>query len=310
MAKLLTQRNVLVALASFILVWYVVVHRNVSEHMTGVPRLSEAEKTEVMKVLFDAVMPNPNALAPVPSDNGKKLLAFLDQNQITKIDDKFMKSLREIVKLLAEEGHPVAVRYSPSPDDLKKAVRTVGKMIIALLIGTYADTYEKLKEPPTETEFRLQLIKSARTDNTVDRVLNIIELQKTAGEHAAARIAKVDEEIKEYRARIAREMSSTEIAAGRKSIEANLSYWENSIKRDKLQVKTTNFTHTTVGPEPLNSSSPIMAEIISITYKYYFGSPVTQANIISGAATAAVATLGSLGTIAVVAVIVYFVFLR
>lgn len=310
MKKLLTQRNVLIAVASFILVWYVVVQQKVSEHMTGAPRVSEADKMAIEVTIVNSIIPPPKGReAPKLSAEAKKQLAFLEQNPITAIDDKFMSNLTEIVKLLAKNNEPLFQQLAKNPDELKKAARSVGNIVVANVIWRYADAYEKLKAAPTQSEFKEQLGGILAEDPLMKNIIDQLGYIKSANQMFPTDIERNQQEFDKLKSDYSKLPPIIQQATA-KDYKARVSMYETRLSIMNEQVRVGSFVIGVAGENPIQSNSPIVNQIFDIAYKYYFGEVVSASNIASGAWTALVATFGSLGAIAVVGAIVYFVFLR
>ena len=312
MAKLLTQKNVLIAAASFILIWYAVVHQRVKENMTDAVRLSEKEKTSVTEALIQSMLPPPPGVKPVElTADAKKFIAFLEQNPVTAIDDKFMSKLTELAKKMSTNDFFIR-KMLEDPDFIKKASRGVASMVVANVIWVYADTYEKLKEAPNPSEFKEQMNNLLLSDPRFQPFIDTLKNNLT-------REPDITKNIINNQQHLDRLESEVNSAPGwirdmlRNSFQPIRNMHQKNIDSSKSELDVLGIQKAALGPNnyPLSGSvSPLVNQIFDIAYKYYFGELVSTSSIVSGAWTALVATFGSLGAIAVVGAIVYFVFLR
>lgn len=312
MAKLLTQRNVLVAMAAFILIWYVVVQQKVSEHMTDVKPLTNEDKKNITDYILMSISNQSEADKIKLSAEAKKFLTFLDQNQLTSVNDKFIEKITEMVKRMSTND-VLMRKILENPDNIKKGVRKAGQIVISNIIWEYADTYEKIKQAPTPTEFKEQmtrlLLNNEKLKPLFDTLKNNAEVDTSEG---AKRIQQLQDELLHLETQL-----KSAPAFLRPQFERQVAERRLQINQRMDQIKTRldalALQKSTLGPNtyPLGSSvSPLVNQLFDIAFKYYFGEVYSGASIASGAWTAIIATVGSIGAIAIVAAIVYFVFLR
>jgi hypothetical protein len=312
MVNLLKQKNVLIAVASFLLIWYVVVHRKVSEPMTGAARASEADKKAIADTIIQTILPPPKDVKPPElTAEAKKQIDFLLQNPLTAIDDKFMSKLTEIAKTVSQNDFFIR-KLMEDPDFVKKATRGITQLVTAHAIWAYADTYEKLKEAPTQSEFKEQMSRLFLDDPKFRPIIDGLKINLTQEPEIVKRIAEVE----------ARKKQSNDLWAAQPAFvrqhfpqshanqQAEL---ERQLSQNKLGLDMITVQKSALGENnyPLSGSmSPLVNQIFDITYRYYFGETYTASSIVNGAWIAMVATFGSMGAIAVVGAVVYFVFLR
>lgn len=312
MAKLLTQKNVLIAVASFLLIWYAVVHQRVKEHMTGAARLSEKEKSSVIDAVIQSMLPPPPGVKPVElTADAKKFVAFLEQNPVTTIDDKFMAKLNDLAKKMSTNDFFLK-KMLEDPDFIKKSSRGVASMVVANIIWAYADSYEKLKEAPTPSEFKEQLNTLLLSDTRFQPIIGMLKNNLTREPEITQRILENQQRIDKLDNEVNSAPTAFRNIHRQTQIPMRNTYQKN-IEGAKSELDVLSMQKATLGPDnyPLAGSvSPLVNQIFDIAYKYYFGELVSTSSIASGAWTALVATFGSLGAIAVVGAIVYFVFLR
>jgi uncharacterized protein YdcH (DUF465 family) len=282
---------------SFLLIWYAVMHQKVKEKMTGAVRLKEDDKKKITDFIILSIANPAESKKIVLSPEAQGFMNFLDQNPITAIDDKFMTSMTEIVKRLAGNDFMMK-RLLDNPDTVKDGVRAVTKIITAHTIWLYADSYEKLKETPTQSEFREQLTALMSENPQFKGIINVIRSNDNS-------LNEVQNNIKWYETQVQEAKNSNNDALVKSNGDALQS------QKNRLSVISTQQAAFGKNTYPLGSStSPMVNQILDTVYKYYFGETVSASGLASGAWKAIVGIFGSLGAIALVAGIVYFVFLR
>ena len=312
MMKVLAQRNVLVGVASFILIWYAVVHRKVSENMTGAARASEADKKAITDTILQTIFPPPKDVKPpVLSAEAKKQLNFLLENPLTSIDDNFMSKLTEIAKTMSQNDFFIR-KMMEDPDFVKNATRGIAQLVTAHGIWAYADSYEKLKEAPSQSEFKEQMSKLLLNDPKFRPIMDGLKFNLFREPQVVRNIASV-----EARKKQSADQWAAQPAFVRQhfpGIQANKeAVFDRELGGHKLALDGITVQKSALGEDnyPISGSmSPLVNQIFDITYKYYFGETYSASGILSGLWTALIATFGSLGAIAVVGLIVYFVFIR
>lgn len=296
MVKLSIRSPAVIAVVSFLLIWYAVMHQriNSTEHMTGAARLKEEDKKNVTDYMVLSVTNPADAKKIKLSPEAQTFINFLDQNPITAIDDKFMQNLTEIVKRMSANDF-ILKRLLENPDTLKDGVRTVSHIITAQIIWAYADPYEKLKEAPTQSEFREQITHILLEHPQFKPVLDGLRKTADIGEKAKARISQLESEL-----------LTTQDAKQKVNLQRQLDEQKNALDIASVQSYALGTNTYPLG----SSTSPMVNQMFDIVYKYYFGETVSTSNLASGAWKAIVGVFGSLGAMAVVAGIVYFFFLR
>ena len=262
--------------------------------MTGAARLSSADKKLVTDYIVLSLMNPPEAAKLKITPEARAFISFLDQNPVTSIDDKFMENLTEFVKRMSANDFLLRSLLN-DPDKIKKGVRTVAQVITAQIIWVYADAYEKLKEAPTQSEFREQITTIMLADPQFQPFISALKTN-----------AMSEESLK-------REMSMLQNRLSQANTDTKRAQVNKEIDSVKARMDAVSLQTTTLGKDtyPLGSStSPMVNQIFDIVYKYYFGETVSASSIVSGAWKAIVGVFGSLGAMAFVAAIVYFVFLR
>jgi len=312
MAKTLTQRNILIAVASFILIWFVVVKQKVSENMEDVKPLTNEDKKNITDYILVSISNQSEADKIKLSAEAKKFLTFLDQNQLTSVNDKFIEKITEIVKRMSTND-VLMRKILENPDNIKKGVRKAGQIVISNVIWEYADTYEKIKQAPTPTEFKEQMTRLLLNNEKLKPLFDTLKkTAETDTSEGTKRIQDLQNELVNLENQL-----KTANASLRPQLERQVAQRRLQINQEMDSIKTgldvLALQKSTLGPNtyPLSSSiSPLVNQLFDIAFKYYFGEVYSGASIASGAWTAIIATVGSIGAIAIVAAIVYFVFLR
>ena len=312
MAKLLTQKNVLIAVASFFVIWYAVVHRRFTEHMTGADLFSTVEKRAITDTIIQKVIPpQTGTKAPELTANAKKFLTFLEQNPVTTIDDRFIEKLTEFVKKMSTNSFLMR-KLLEDPDFVKKGARWITSLLIAEVIWVYADTYEKLQDPPSPSDFKKQLTTILSTREPFKFLIGNLKNNLTREPEITRKMIANQQNIAALDQRVNSVPGPLRDLHAR-TMQPIRNRYQQEIDSGKSELDIISMQRATLGDDsyPLaGSASPLVNQIFDIAYKYYFGEIISAAGLAKGAWTAIVATLGSIGAIAAVGAIVYFVFLR
>jgi hypothetical protein len=302
MVKLNLRTPAVIVGVSFLLIWYGVMHQRVNsrEHLTDVKPIPNASKEKIIQYMLLKVVSEEQANKIQLTPEDKKFIAFLEANPITAVDDKMMVKLTEMIKKISTNDVMIKQILS-NPDLAKNGVRAVGQAAVAAIIFLYADRYEKLKEPPTQDEFKAQMNSLFLDDpglkigvrglrNNLDEEDNL----KRTMERNTRRMTELDKstapDAKQEKEQLQRQTEAIKMALDGIAIQKSV-----------LGLNTYPFGAST---------SPLVNQVFEIAYKYYFGETYTGAGLLSGAWKAIIGIFGSLGAIAVVGLIVYFVFLR
>jgi len=302
MVKLNLRTPAVIVGVSFLLIWYGVMHQRVNsrEHLTDVKPIPNASKDKIIQYMLVKVVSEEQANKIQLTPEDKKFIAFLEANPITAVDDKMMIKLTEMIKKISTNDVMLKQILS-NPDLAKNGVRAIGQSAVAAIIFLYADRYEKLKEPPTQDQFKAQMNSLFLEDpglkigvrglrNNLD---DEDDLKRTM-ERNTRRMTELDKstapDAKQEKEQLQRQTEAIKMALDGIAIQKSV-----------LGLNTYPFGAST---------SPLVNQVFEIAYKYYFGETYTGAGLLSGAWKAIIGIFGSLGAIAVVGLIVYFVFLR
>jgi len=302
MVKLNLRSPLVIAGVSFLLIWYGVVHQRVNsrEHLTDVKPIPNASKDKIIQYMLLKVVSEEQANKIELTPEDKKFIAFLEANPITAVDDKMMVKLTEMIKKISTNDVMMKQILS-NPDLAKNGVRAIGQSAVAAIIFLYADRYEKLKEPPTQDQFKAQMNSLFLEDPGLK--IGVRGLRNNLDE---------EDDLKRTMERNTRRMTELDksTAPDAKQEKEQLQQQTEAIKMalDGIAIQKSVLGLNTY---PFGAStSPLVNQVFEIAYKYYFGETYTGAGLLSGAWKAIIGIFGSLGVIAVVGLIVYFVFLR
>jgi hypothetical protein len=294
MAKLDLKSPAVVFGVSFLLIFFAVFtqnHASCRERMTGSPKFNDEDKKAVMDYLVQSILDATKAKEIKLTANATSMLAFLDANPVTSIDDTFIANVSDIAAKMAA-GNIMLTTALAKPGVVKDGIRTVAKLVVAHIIWAYADQYEKLKEAPTQSEFRTQIsdillhnpqfkpIISGLKDNLIEGEKlnrNLEVFNKQLG------TAKTNEEKKQIQYRIDSTTQQTNILG--------------------LQTKVLGDDTYPLG----SSASPTVNQMFDIAYKYYFGDTFSASGAFSAMWTAFFATFGTIGGIAIVLIVTKYV---
>lgn len=302
MVKLNLRTPAVIVGVSFLLIWYGVMHQRVNsrEHLTDVKPIPNASKDKIIQYMLLKVVSEEQANKIQLTPEDKKFIAFLEANPITAVDDKMMIKLTEMIKKISTNDVMLKQILS-NPDLAKNGVRAIGQSAVAAIIFLYADRYEKLKEPPTQDQFKAQMNSLFLDDPMYKQGIRGLrsnlddedDLKRTM-ERNTRRMTELDKstapDAKQEKEQLQRQTEAIKMALDGIAMQKSV-----------LGVNTYPFGAST---------SPLVNQVFEIAYKYYFGETYTGAGLLSGAWKAIIGIFGSLGAIAVVGLIVYFVFLR
>jgi hypothetical protein len=179
------------------------------------------------------------------------------------------------------------------PGVIKDGIRTVAKLVVANVIWAYADQYEKLKEAPTQTEFRMQLSEILRTNSQFQPILRSLKDNLQAQDWIRANME-----------RYKKELAKPDISKRDKKA------YQESLDRATQDLNVMSLQNKVLGDDtyPLGgSASPTVNQIFDIAYKYYFGDTFSASGAFSALWTAFFATFGTIGGIAIVLVVTKYV---
>lgn len=295
MVKLDLKSPAVVLGVSFLLIFFAVFkqnHATCRERMTGSPKYSDDDKKAVMDYLSQSILDSTKAKEIKLTANATSMLAFLDANPVTSIDDTFIANVSDIAAKMAA-GNIMLTAALAKPGVVKDGIRTVAKLVVANVIWSYADQYEKLKEAPTQTEFRTQLSEILRTNSQFQPILRSLKDNLQAQEWVRANME-----------RYKKELAKPDISQSDKKM------YQKNLDRTTQDLNVMSLQNKVLGDDtyPLGgSASPTVNQIFDITYKYYFGDTFSASGAFSAMFTALFATFGTIGGIAIVLVVTKYV---
>jgi hypothetical protein len=313
MVKLNLRSPLVIAGVSFLLIWYAVMHQRVNsrEHLTDVKPIPYESRASIIRyVLLKVLFPErAEQIKLTPED--KKFIAFLEANPITAVDEKMMAKVIEMIKKVTTND-TVMTELLNNPTLAKNGVRALGQAGVAGIIFLYADRYEKLKEPPTQDQFKAQMNSLFLDDPVYKEGIKAIrnnldneDIFKQQIADGAQQLARLDQQVNNAPAFV-RPMVQHSVNLQKKQIQYRIDDNKGALDRVAIQKSVLGVNTYPFGA----STSPLINQIFEIAYKYYFGETYTGAGLLSGAWKAIIGIFGSLGAIAIVGLIVYFVFLR
>jgi hypothetical protein len=314
MVKLNLRSPLVIAGVSFLLIWYAVMHQRVNsrEHLTDVKPIPNASKEKIIQYMLLKVVSEEQANKIKLTPDDKKFIAFLEANPITAVDDKMMVKLTEMIKKISTNDVMMKQILS-NPDLAKNGVRAVGQAAVAAIIFLYADRYEKLKEPPTQDQFKAQMNSLFLDDPTYKHGIRGLRANldnedeyKDNISDSTRQIAELDNELKSYRGYPAygavEQRNNQRKQQIQQRVEASKMALDGvTIQKSVLGVNTYPFGAST---------SPLVNQVFEIAYKYYFGETYTGAGLFSAAWKAIIGIFGATGAILVIGLLVYYFFLR
>jgi hypothetical protein len=273
--------------------------------------IPNASKEKIIQYMLLKVVSEEQANKIKLTPDDKKFIAFLEANPITAVDDKMMVKLTEMIKKISTNDVMMKQILS-NPDLAKNGVRAVGQAAVAAIIFLYADRYEKLKEPPTQDQFKAQMNSLFLDDPVYKEGIKAIrnnldneDIFKQQIADGAQQLARLDQQVNNAPAFV-RPMVQHSVNLQKKQIQYRIDDNKGALDRVAIQKSVLGVNTYPFGA----STSPLINQIFEIAYKYYFGETYTGAGLLSGAWKAIIGIFGSLGAIAIVGLIVYFVFLR
>jgi hypothetical protein len=251
-----------------------------------------------------------NKIQLTPED--KKFIAFLEANPITAVDDKMMVKLTEMIKKISTNDVMLKQILS-NPDIAKNGVRAIGQCAVAAVIFLYADKYEKLKEPPTQAEFKAQM-NSLFLDDPMYKHgirglranLDTEDIYKNQITYSTQQIAELDNELKSYQGYPAYGAQEQRINQKKQRIQERVEASKMALDGVSIQKSVLGVNTYPFGA----STSPLVNQVFEIAYKYYFGETYTGAGLFSAAWKAVIGIFGATGAILVIGLLVYYFFLR
>jgi hypothetical protein len=268
--------------------------------MTDIKPIPNASKDKIIQYMLVKVVSEEQANKIQLTPEDKKFIAFLEANPITAVDDKMMIKLSEMIKKISTDDL-VLKQILNNPDLAKNGVRAIGQAAVAAIIFLYADKYEKLKEPPTQDEFKAQMNSLFLDDPTYKHSIRGLrsnldeedDLKRTM-ERNTRRMTELDKstapDAKQEKEQLQRQTEAIKMALDGIAMQKSV-----------LGVNTYPFGAST---------SPLINQVFEIAYKYYFGETYTGSGLLSAAWKAIIGIFGATGAIIVIGLVVYYFFLR
>ena len=313
MAKLNLRTPAVIIGVSFLLIWYGVMHQRINsrEHLTDMKPIPMESREKIVQYVLLKVVSEEQANKIQLTADDKKFIAFLDANPITAVDDKMMVRLTEMIKKISTNDVMLKQILS-NPDIAKNGVRAIGQAAVAAVIFLYADKYEKLKEPPTQAEFKAHMNTLFLEDpgfkigvRGLRANLDSEDTYKNQITSDTGQLARIDEEVQRAPGFI---RGWVEQNANRRKQQIQERIEQNKMALDGVSIQKSVLG---VNTYPFGAStSPLVNQVFEIAYKYYFGETYTGAGLLSGAWKAIIGIFGATGAIIVIGLLVYYFFLR
>jgi hypothetical protein len=270
--------------------------------------IPNASKEKIIQYMLLKVVSEEQANKIELTPEDKKFIAFLEANPITAVDDKMMVKLTEMIKKISTNDVMMKQILS-NPDLAKNGVRAVGQAAVAAIIFLYADRYEKLKEPPTQDQFKAQMNSLFLDDPMYKQGIRGLRAnldnedeynqQLNSNQRQAAQWGKL--------------ASQTNFAPSRDYYNQLKNQFQERADASKMALDGVAMQKSVLGVNtyPFGAStSPLINQVFEIAYKYYFGETYTGAGLLSAAWKALIGIFGATGAIIVIGLIVYYFFLR
>jgi hypothetical protein len=313
MMKLNMRSPLVIAGVSFLLIWYAVMHQSVksTEHMTDIKPIPNASKDKIIQYMLVKVVSEEQANKIQLTPEDKKFIAFLEANPITAVDDKMMIKLTEMIKKISTDDI-VLKQILSNPDLAKNGVRAVGQAAVAAIIFLYADKYEKLKEPPTQDEFKAQMNSLFLDDPMYKHSIRGLrgnldneDEYKQEIANGTQQMAQLDQRVNNAPA-FERPMVQHSVNKQKQQIQERIEALKTALDGIAMQKSVLGVNTYPFGA----STSPLINQVFEIAYKYYFGETYTGSGLLSAAWKAIIGIFGATGAIIVIGLVVYYFFLR
>ena len=284
----------------FLIVWYVVSNQTPTyyEHLTGAPILGDEDKKAVDNYLREIINDGKPKDVKLTS-KAQDFLKFLENNPINAIDDAFVTKIME----LENKARGGAALTAGAIDEKKGAAKIKYRalasfFVLSKFIWGYADTYEKLEKTPSRAEFDKEMLKFAKNDPLTNHLMNQSREASHTAQWYEREVAAIDK----------RGPNDWENFLGqitRRGGDAIKNDTKERYARElaRLQVTTTT-TGTNEFPFP-SGSSPIISQILDITYIYYFPQMSPNAGAFWKSLVAFIAAFGSIIVGVIVLYLVY-----
>lgn len=310
MVKLNLRTPAVIVGVSFLLIWYGVMHQRVNsrEHLTDVKPIPMESREKIIKYMLLKVVSEEQANKIELTPEDKKFIAFLEANPITAVDDKMMVKLKEMIKKISTNDVMMKEVLS-NPDIAKNGVRAVGQAAVAAIIFLYADRYEKLKEPPTQDQFKAQMNSLFLDDPTYKHGIRGLRANLENEDEYNQQLTINQQQL----ARWDKLASQTNFAPFRNYYNDRKNEAQQKVEASKTALDGVAMQKSVLGVNtyPFGAStSPLINQVFEIAYKYYFGETYTGAGLLSAAWKAIIGIFGATGAIIVIGLIVYYFFLR
>lgn len=284
----------------FLIVWYVVSNQTPTyyEHLKGAPILADEDKKAVDEYLR-AIINNGKPQDVKLTSKAKDFLKYLENNPINAIDDVFVGKIMEL-ETKARGGAALAAEgLDEKKGQRKKEFRAMAAFfVLTKFIWGYADTYEKLEKTPSRAEFDKEMLKIAKTDPTLNQLMNMARDGNQSVQWYQREIEEIDK----------RGPNNWENLLGRWTGRGGEAIKNDTKNNYAQQLARGQITTTTSGtnefPFP-SGSSPIISQILDITYIYYFPQMSPNAGAFWKSLVAFIAAFGSIIVGVIVLYLVY-----
>ena len=284
----------------FLIVWYVVSNQTPTyyEHLKGAPVLGDEDKKAVDNYLRE-IINNGKPQDVKLTSKAKDFLKFLENNPINAIDDAFVAKIME----LENKARGGAALTAGVIDEKKGAAKIQYRalasfFVLSKFIWGYADTYEKLEKTPSRAEFDKEMLKFAKNDPLTNHLMNE---SRAAGSRADMLQGLIDETDKRGPNQWETLMAKWTNTSPEEQKNKNKQYYVEDLARVQI---TTTTTGVNSFPFP-SGSSPIISQILDITYIYYFPQMSPNAGAFWKSLVAFIAAFGSIIVGVIVLYLVY-----
>lgn len=300
MAKFNMRSPAVVLGVGFLIVWYVVSNQTPTyyEHLTGAPILADEDKKAVNAYLTETINGGKPQDVKLTS-KAKDFLKFLEDHQINAIDDAFVSKIMELESKANGSGALTGDKLDEKKGRKKKEFRAMASYhLLTKAIWGYADAYEKAEKTPSRAEFDKEMLKIAKNDPTMNRLMNESRYASQNAQWYTAEIERIDK----------RGPDGWEDFLGRITGRGGEAIKNDTKDRYVRSLAQTQITTTTAGVDEFpfpSGSSPIISQILDTTYIYYFPQMSPNAGAFWKSLVAFIAAFGSIIVGVIVLYLVY-----
>lgn len=285
----------------FLIVWYVVSNQTPTyyEHLKGAPVLADEDKKAVKRYLGEMAVPGGKPKDVKLTSKAQDFLKFLENNPINSIDDAFVTKILELENKAYGGGAIAADKLDEKKGAAKAQYRALAAFhVLTTFIWGYADTYEKLEKTPSRAEFDKEMLKIAKNDP----VLNYLMNQSRQASHTAQWYEKEIEGIDKRGPNGWEDFLGRITGRGGEAIKNDTkNNYSKALAREQITTTTSGINEF---PFP-SGSSPIISQLLDITYIYYFPQMSPNAGAFWKSLVAFIAAFGSIIVGVIVLYLVY-----